>query len=823
MATTPNAAPTTANVTANGATATTSTITLTANSAATLAAAQTAIKQATGNAPPNTFAIGSTTSISQSTPGGKFVQGSTTTPALNAAVSSSPPAPNNGVSSVLSVQNILGAAALAGAGLAVFNKVSGGTNLVQSLVNNSNAATPASSTNNVQDPQQAAQAAQAATPVTPSTGSTNNVSDPAQRAQAAEQAATTVTTPNTNSTNNVTDPAQRAQVADQAAINNAQNVSTLQDPAQRQQAAITNADATSPTPVSTFSDPAQRAQAALPEPNTNSTTNVTDPAQRAQANQIAIENADNTAPKQVSTFSDPAQRGQAADQVAIDQAATTNNVTDPAQRAQANQIAIENADNTAPAQVSTFSDPAQRAQALDQAAIDQAAVTNNVQDPAQRAQARETVENYQAPAVDENNAETNRLVRANTAADIQIQNAAPPNTEIDENSAYPENPVDKKTLSDAEVEQQLQAAKDEVVANKEPRTPSDEEVNAAIQAAKDEAVQNNAAVVDENQDPAETARLKRAEDAAAKAEADANQSAAETNRLNNTNSGLTGAKEDTQSKATQQDAANFQAKPDWRVRLSLSPGAQAAKYLYWANPPGILAPLQATDGVIFPYTPAISVQYNASYDPTELTHSNYKFFTYRGSAVDSVTIGCDFTAQDTFEAQYLLAVVHFFKSITKMFYGQDQNPKNGTPPPLCYLSGLGAFQFDAHPLAITGFTYTLPTDVDYIKAGGTPTPPGVNKQNSPTDPKSLLSGAAQSVASRLGVSGLLPGAGAAPPNFQTTDTGSKDATYVPTKINISIQAVPIVTRNDISNKFSLKEYATGALLRGTKRAGGGIW
>lgn len=157
-----------------------------------------------------------------------------------------------------------------------------------------------------------------------------------------------------------------------------------------------------------------------------------------------------------------------------------------------------------------------------------------------------------------------------------------------------------------------------------------------------------------------------------------------------------------------------------------------------------------------------------------------------------------------------------------MFYGQDQNPKNGTPPPLCYLSGLGAFQFDAHPLAITGFTYTLPTDVDYIKAGTTATPPGVNKQNSPFQGKpgeSIIS----SAMSRLASSGINPGALASPPNFQSPDTGSKESTYVPTKISLSITAVPIITRNDISNKFSLKEYATGALLRGTKRAGGGIW
>jgi hypothetical protein len=52
---------------------------------------------------------------------------------------------------------------------------------------------------------------------------------------------------------------------------------------------------------------------------------------------------------------------------------------------------------------------------------------------------------------------------------------------------------------------------------------------------------------------------------------------------------------------------------------------------------------------------------------------------------------------------------------------------------------------------------------------------------------------------------------------------NSEATYVPTKIQLQITCIPIVTRNDISNKFSLKEYATGELLRGSKRSGGGIW
>ena len=282
-----------------------------------------------------------------------------------------------------------------------------------------------------------------------------------------------------------------------------------------------------------------------------------------------------------------------------------------------------------------------------------------------------------------------------------------------------------------------------------------------------------------------------------------------------TNRGLSGQLAETRGEATSQDASNFQQKQDWRVKLSLAPGST---YLYNnRGNEGILLPLAETDGVIFPYTPAISVAYSAAYDGQELTHSNYKFFSYRGSAVDSISITCDFTAQDTFEANYLLAVIHFFRSVTKMFYGQDQNPKPGTPPPLCYLTGLGAFQFDEHPIAITGFTYSLPTEVDYIRAGVPTTQPGVNKR--PATPPTGAGGATEA---RLQSSGLRPGA-LAPPVYFTENAGTREPTYVPTKIQMAITAVPIVTRNDISNQFSLEEYATGKLLRGSKRSGGGIW
>ena len=338
----------------------------------------------------------------------------------------------------------------------------------------------------------------------------------------------------------------------------------------------------------------------------------------------------------------------------------------------------------------------------------------------------------------------------------------------------------------------------------EPPLLSDEEINQQIQqAGQEETITSPSSITENVFDPSGNNGAPQVEESVF--DPTGNQGAPQ---------GISTALNNTRATATKDDSANFQQKPDWRARLSLAPNAN---YLYKVpkGQAGILAPLQGTDGVIFPYTPAISVTYSAGYDPSDLIHSNYKVYQYKGSSVDTVSITADFTAQDTPEANYLLAVIHFFRSVTKMFYGQDQNPNNGVPPPLCYLSGFGAYTFDAHPLVVTNFTYATPTEVDYIRAGSQTNQPGVNVAQQNTVVNSFVPSVI-----RTAMSGLAPKL----PNFSTQNTLiNSDATYVPTKLQLQITCIPIVTRNDISNKFSLKEYATGALLRGSKRSGGGIW
>jgi hypothetical protein len=272
------------------------------------------------------------------------------------------------------------------------------------------------------------------------------------------------------------------------------------------------------------------------------------------------------------------------------------------------------------------------------------------------------------------------------------------------------------------------------------------------------------------------------------------------------------AKANAINQATRQSVYKQGGSSDWRVRLQLAP---TSNYLY--NQPegqrGILDPLFSTNGVIFPYTPQIQTTYQAKYTDYDLVHSNFRGVFYQSSRVDDINIRAEFTAQDTNEANYLLAVIHFFRSVTKMFYGKDT--ERGTPPPLVYLSGLGMDQFYGHPCLVRSFQYTLPNNVDYIRA--------TNVNNYGTDLLTRRKASAPSSAAGLGATGnrilnaglekFFPAAKPAPNTVVAQVNNMQLANYVPTKIEIDIVLIPVQTRSQASKQFSLKGFANGNLIR----------
>ena len=260
--------------------------------------------------------------------------------------------------------------------------------------------------------------------------------------------------------------------------------------------------------------------------------------------------------------------------------------------------------------------------------------------------------------------------------------------------------------------------------------------------------------------------------------------------------------QDTNQSLSQQMPANT----DWRVTLRLAPNAD---YLYKAANAGLLQPLKVTNGVIFPYTPTISTAYKANYSNYDLTHSNYRGYFYQNSYTDAVTINATFTAQSTSDAAYVLAVIHFFRSVTKMFYGQDATYR-GSPPPLVFLSGLGDYQFNNHPCLVQSFNYVLPADVDYISSGS-PNNLGLNLQPLQNLYSTTLNAVAPTV-TRLATAFLPPGAqNAIPAPLQGL---LSNPTYVPSKIEMIITLLPVQSRQQVSKQFSLAGFANGQLLRG---------
>jgi hypothetical protein len=143
-----------------------------------------------------------------------------------------------------------------------------------------------------------------------------------------------------------------------------------------------------------------------------------------------------------------------------------------------------------------------------------------------------------------------------------------------------------------------------------------------------------------------------------------------------------------------------------------------------------------------------------------------------------------------------------------MFYGQDS--QRGAPPPLVFFTGLGEYQFAEHPCVVHQFNYSLPSDVDYIRARSV-MDPGTNLQNRrqqtavATTPLDYALKRLQSIGQKVGAVPSPP----APPTL-----GQNRPTYVPTRIDISLILYPIQSRSQVSKQFSLKQYANGDLLKG---------
>jgi hypothetical protein len=146
------------------------------------------------------------------------------------------------------------------------------------------------------------------------------------------------------------------------------------------------------------------------------------------------------------------------------------------------------------------------------------------------------------------------------------------------------------------------------------------------------------------------------------------------------------------------------SKNDWRVRIT-------CQWDVFDSP--LFKRLQDTGGVVWPYMPNITVSTKADYSALTTVHSNYTNYAYKGSQVDDITISGDFSCHTENDAAYWIAATTFFKTATKMFFGQGNLA--GNPPLICNLTGYGSSIFDKVPIIIKSFSVDLKDDVNYVK------------------------------------------------------------------------------------------------------------
>lgn len=200
---------------------------------------------------------------------------------------------------------------------------------------------------------------------------------------------------------------------------------------------------------------------------------------------------------------------------------------------------------------------------------------------------------------------------------------------------------------------------------------------------------------------------------------------------------------------------------DWRARLRPKNGGIRTFYSKEGNDANyLLKPLEEAGGLVWQYTPNIFLSGSAEYNEALMQGMNYPINTFISSRPPDIPITADFSANDQYEARYLLAVMTFLKICTKAYFGDDAVAKGkaGTPPPVLLFEYLGDHGFNKVPVVVSNYSIQLPDNVDYV------------------------------------------------PVQVAKDT----LTYVPTLTNIMINLKPQYTPHKLRKNFSLEQITSGA-------------
>lgn len=134
------------------------------------------------------------------------------------------------------------------------------------------------------------------------------------------------------------------------------------------------------------------------------------------------------------------------------------------------------------------------------------------------------------------------------------------------------------------------------------------------------------------------------------------------------------------------------------------------------------AQLGKVGGLIFPYTPKISMSYAVNYETTDIPQSNVQYNSYKNSPPPSIDVTAHFTADEKSQAKHMLSAIWFLQALSKCdvgdgktyYVGKDKTVGGGgLPPPILYFNAYEQM-IENIPVVLKSFSFSYQDDIDYV-------------------------------------------------------------------------------------------------------------
>ena len=120
-----------------------------------------------------------------------------------------------------------------------------------------------------------------------------------------------------------------------------------------------------------------------------------------------------------------------------------------------------------------------------------------------------------------------------------------------------------------------------------------------------------------------------------------------------------------------------------------------------------------TGGVLFPFTPSMQEERSVEYAAASISGGNMDYMAYQRTPSVALTVTGKFSVQNQMEGEYAMAAIHFFRVVSKSYFGLKAGDMAGLPPPMLVFSAYGNLLYGSLKVIMRSSTFT-PQDCDWV-------------------------------------------------------------------------------------------------------------